>query len=46
MVADDLVLTAETPTGAQSLVMEAELDASREQFSFSKTKKNHGSPKP
>lgn len=38
MVADDLVLAAETPAGAQSLVFEAETDASREHFSFSKTK--------
>ena len=38
MVADDLMLASNTKTGIQNLVTEAELDASREQFSFSKTK--------
>jgi hypothetical protein len=38
MVADDLCLTSTTIQGAQSLVSEAESDAARERFSFSKTK--------
>jgi hypothetical protein len=38
MVADDLALMATTPMGMQSLIKEAELDASRERYSFSETK--------
>lgn len=38
MVADDLVVSSTSVQGIQSLINEAELDASRERFSFSKTK--------
>jgi hypothetical protein len=38
MVADDLVLSSPSASGVQALVSEAELDAARERFSFSKTK--------
>ena len=38
MVADDLVLASISPQGIQGLILEAQLDASRERFSFSKTK--------
>jgi hypothetical protein len=38
MVADDLVLSAISTYNMQGLVSEAQLDASRERFSFSKTK--------
>lgn len=38
MVADDLVLTGTSSEDVQELVAEAQLDAERERFSFSKTK--------
>jgi retron-type reverse transcriptase len=38
MVADDLALLASSPMGMQTLIKEAELDASRERYSFSETK--------
>jgi hypothetical protein len=38
MVADDLTLMSPTAMGMQSLITEAELDASRERYTFSETK--------
>ena len=38
MVADDLVISSRTIQGMQALVTEAEMDASRERFSFSQKK--------